>query len=89
MSVSQTTVTTSATLILAANSRRQSVVITNVGEVVAYYGPDDTITSSNAPHIARDGTFTEDSGGTRVYMGPFYAITEASTADIRVWERER
>ena len=89
MAVSNTTVTTSATLILAANTRRQSVVITNVGDETIYFGPDTNITSSNSPHIVKDGTFTEDSGGTRVWQGDIYAITDANTADVRVWERTK
>ena len=84
-------VTTSATKIVGANAQRQSLILTNASTSgIVYLGPDATITSTNAAVILDGfGNLSEDSGGTRMFMGDVYGITGSSTADILYWERTR
>ena len=49
------------------------------------------MTTANGTAIEGGGTLTEDSGGTRMYMGDVYGIcaTNNGTVDLRYWERTR
>ena len=87
MAYNNISVGATATLIVAANSKRQSLIITNDGTVTLYVGPDSSVTATNGIQIEEDGNFTEDSGGSRVYQGDWYGITSSGTADARYWER--
>ena len=87
MAYSNISVGTTATLIVTANSKRQSLIIENNGTATLYVGPDSSVTINNGIQIEEDGNFTEDSGGSRVYQGDWYGITSAGTADTRYWER--
>jgi hypothetical protein len=80
------TVTTTPGLIVEENSRRQSVVMTNIGSTV-YIGPDASIGTGNSPHIVSNGSFAEDSGGHRVYMGNIYGACTTGTSTVYWWER--
>ena len=82
-------VTNIATLILADNPMRLSLIITNVSPDTVFIGQDATITSSTGIPIIQNGTFTEDSGGTKMYCGPIWGVTSGGTVDVRVWERNR
>ena len=87
MAYNNISVGATATLIVAANSKRQSLIITNDGTVTLYVGPDSSVTATNGIQIEEDGNFTEDSGGSRVYQGDWYGIVSAGTGDCRFWER--
>lgn len=80
------TIQTSATLILAANTQRNSWVMSNEGAVV-YFGPDASITTKGCPHLIDDGSFGEDSGGHSVYKGAVYGACTAGTSTVYYWER--
>ena len=84
---------TSATKILSANSQRQSLILTNGSTSgIVFLGPDATITSANAATVLDGfGNLSEDSGGTRMFMGDVYGITTSAAAgvDVMFWERLR
>ena len=82
------TVGNTATLIVAANTARLSLIIENNGSVPVYIGQDASVSVSNGIVLKPNGNLTEDSGGARMYQGDIYGIT-ASSADVRVWERNR
>ncbi len=87
MSYSNISVTTSPTLIVAANPRRQSLIITNTDtNNKLYVGPDTSITTSNCPEIGTSGSLTEDNGGSKVYCGDVYGIS-TGTISVSYWER--
>lgn len=87
MSYNSISVTTAATLIVSANPRRQSIIITNTDTTnKLYIGPDLNITTSNCPEIGTSGNLTEDNGGSKVYCGAIYGIS-TGTIDTRYWER--
>lgn len=87
MAYNNVSVTTSATLIVGSNSRRQSLIITNTDTTnKLYIGSNSSVTTSNGIEIGTGGNFTEDSGGTRVYQGDIYGIS-TGTISVRYWER--
>jgi hypothetical protein len=87
MSYGSVTVTDTATQIVSQNTKRKRVTLVNTSaSVTIYFGPDNSITDSNAiPLYPRQGLnldkITED------YLGDIYGITSSGTADIRFWER--
>lgn len=85
---SNITITNSATLILAANSRRQGFRITNNSVTQdAFIGFDSSVTSSNGlPLYANQTREEQRNGGSRCWLGDIYGIVAANTADIRFWE---
>ena len=88
MAYNAVTVTDTATLILAANPNRISYFIVNNGSNTIYIGSDTSITTVNALPITPGANVDEDSGGTKMYMGPIYGIAGvAQSSDIRYWER--
>lgn len=78
-------VTTAATLIVAANTGRRSLIIGHDGSAKIYIGPDDSVTTSNgipfypAEKMVRD-LIPEG------YKGNVYGIAASGTQDIRYWE---
>lgn len=89
MSYGTVTVSGSATLIVSPNPQRIGLIIVNTGTQVIYLGHDTSVTTANGIPLLVNGTLTEDSGGTKMYCGPYYAITASSTSDIRYDERVR
>ncbi len=87
MSFDSVTVTTTATKIIDANVNRISLILTNISPGTVYIGQDSTVTVSNGVPLSEGDKLTEDNGGTRMYLGQFYAIVAAGTSDIRFWER--
>lgn len=77
----------SAILIVAQNVDRKSLIITNEGSSKIFLGSDSFITSANAISLKSGATYTEDSGGQRMYLGDIYGISEDATNDIRYWEK--
>jgi hypothetical protein len=78
-----------ATLIVAHNVNRKSLIITNEGSSKVYLGGDSSVLSSTGISVeAESGKYTEDSGGQRMYLGDIYGISADSTNDVRYWEKE-
>lgn len=87
MSYAAVSVTTSATLIVAANPRRQSLIITNTDtSAKLYLGSDTAVTTSSGVEIGAGASLTEDNGGSKVYCGAIYGIS-TGTISVRYWER--
>jgi hypothetical protein len=76
------------TLILDANPQRLSVIIINSGSDRLHFAQDASVTTAS-PYLLKDGSLTEDSGGTKMYCGPFYGISTGGTAVVYYWERTR
>jgi hypothetical protein len=74
-------------LVIAYNDKRKSLILTNEGSSKVYIGSDSFVTSATGISIESDGKYTEDSGGTRTYLGDVYAISQDSTNDLRYWEK--
>ena len=93
MGFAKVRVTNVATKIIGSNSQRQSLIVTNGSSSgVVFLGPDNTVSSANASTLLDSfGSLTEDSGGTRMFMGDIYGITTSANAaaNIFVWERTR
>ena len=87
MSYGTKTVTTAASKIVGAETNRHSLVLYNVGDATVFFGPDSSVTAANGIPLKKDVSFQADSGGVKLYMGDVWAITAASTADLRYWER--
>lgn len=78
-----------ATLIAAANPKRQELIITNNSvSPDAYIGPDSSVTTTTGLPLYA-GQTRERSRGFSIWLGPVYGIVASGTADIRVWETER
>ena len=88
MGYGSVTVTGTSTLILDANPQRLSVILVNGGSERLHFGQDASVTTAS-PYIVANGSFTEDSGGTKMYCGPFYGITTGGTVKVYYWERTR
>ena len=87
MSYNSVSVTTSATLIVGANPRRQSLIITNTDSTnKLYLGSDNLVTTSNGIEIGTGSNLTEDNGGSKVYCGDVWGIS-TGTINVRYWER--
>ena len=77
-------VTSSATLLRAANTARKALLIANNGTSDLYVGLSDVTAASGVPVKA--------SGGTLTLTPPFitgqaiYGRTASATIDVRVWE---
>ena len=81
-------VTTTATKIVDANSQRQSLIIANDSDVSSVFlGGDSDVTIANGIPLDMGANLTEDSGGTRMYLGPVYGISAVGSIDVRYWER--
>jgi hypothetical protein len=81
------TVTTVATLILAANGKRLNSLIANNASQTVFLGPDSSVTTANGIPLQAGTMLKEDSGTERVWTGDVYGIVAATTADVRYWER--
>ena len=83
------TITTAATLILAANINRHSFLLANTSSGTVFIGPRSDVTTSNGLPVLQNGTLSEDSSGTKLYQSDVFGIVASGTSDIRVWERIR
>jgi hypothetical protein len=88
MSYGTTNIKLVATLLLDSNTQRISTLIVNQGPSTVFIGPDDKITTANCISIASGSNLTEDSGGDRLYVGPYYAIS-VSESNLSYWQRTR
>lgn len=88
MSYGYVNVGNTPTLILDANPQRLSVILINGGSDRVHLAQDSSITTAS-PYLLPDSTLAEDSGGTKVYCGPYYGITTGGNSIIYFWERIR
>lgn len=77
-----------AGLIIEANPQRLSLIIINSGSDRLHFGQDADVTTAS-PYLMVNGSFCEDSGGARMYQGPFYGITTGGSSVVYYWERTR
>jgi hypothetical protein len=89
MSFGYVSVTNTPTLILGDNPQRLSLIIINGGSDVLHFAQDNTVSANNSPYLLPNGNLTEDSGGTKVYCGPFWGISTGGTSTVYWWERTR
>jgi hypothetical protein len=89
MAYGYATVTATPTLIVDANSARLSLIIINGGDDVLHFAQDDSVSPTNSPYLLPNGNLTEDSGGTKLYCGPFYGVSTGGTCTVYYWERTR
>ena len=85
MAYNTVSVGTSATLIIAPNTQRRNLTISNNSSATIYIGPDDSITTSNAMPLYGRQTRDQDLVP-EGYMGPVYGIKASGTSDVRYWE---
>lgn len=90
VTITQVSITTGTPqLIIAANTKRQELIITNNSTSPdAFIGPDTTFTSSTGLPLYA-GQTRERSRGFSIWLGDVYGVTASGTADIRVWETTR
>ena len=79
------TVTSTATLIIAANSNRRGSIVLNLNGPIMYIGPNNLITTANAIPLEAKDIFS-NAGDGEVYKGDIYGITETLNANVRYWE---
>jgi hypothetical protein len=83
MAYAAVSVTTTATLIRAAKSGRESLTVQNLAAATdVYVGPDSSVTTSNGLKIAQAG----GSANYNEYTGALYGIVASGTADVRYAE---
>jgi len=88
MGYNTVTVASTATLIIAANTQRQQLILQNTSDSgTVWIGPDDSITSANAVALYENQTKT-NTKEIGYYLGDVYGITHAGkpNADVRYWE---
>lgn len=88
MSYGAVSVTNTATLIVAANTKRRSITIVNDSSSTIYIGPDSSITTANGTPLYGRQTRTEGRNIPEGYQGDIYGIVASGTADTRYWEVE-
>ena len=88
MAMGAVTVTNSATVIVAANSARHSLLIGNNSTQTVFLG-DSTVTKETGIPLPAGATYLEDASGTSVWGGAIYGVVSASTADVHYWQRTR
>lgn len=81
VSYSAVSVGTTATLILAANTSRLSVLIRNDGTDTVFVGGDSSVTTSDGMPIRPGESFSDDQ-----YTGDWYGISGTAGQDMRVLE---
>lgn len=87
-SVTNVSVGATATLIIAANTKRQELIITNNSTSPdIFLGITSAVTSSTGLPLYA-GQTRERSRGFGTWLGDVYGISASGTADIRVWEVE-
>ena len=82
--------TTVVTITSANASRISIIIINNHSSANLYVDQVSTLTTATAGLIIpAGGCLTEDSGGDKIYMGPYYALAGEGSIDVRFWERGR
>ena len=85
MSYGSKSITTASTIIVNANERRKSLIITNYSNSVVFIGPDSSITTANAIPLYEYEKMSKDKIP-EGYLGDIYGIVNAGTAEVRYWE---
>lgn len=81
---------TTATRIVLANSKRQSITIVNNSLTDGYIGMDNSVTDSNGIPLYGNQTREKDrNGGTTEWLGDIWGYSASGTLDFRYWEVER
>jgi hypothetical protein len=86
MGMGAVSVSSSATLIVHANTNRHSILIGNNSAQTIFLG-DSSVTTANGIPIPAGSSFLEDSGGIKIWGGAIYGIVASSTSDVHYWER--
>ena len=81
--------TATAVSIVTSNTRRHSLIITNIGISSAFLGDTSSVTSANGVMLQSGGALAEDSGGARMYQGEVYAIAGSEATTLTYWQRIR
>lgn len=82
MTTVQNALSTTAELVLAANSERKYAEVKNTdASIKVYVGPTASVTAANGHEIAAGGAF-----GWENYIGPIYAIAASATPTVTVIE---
>jgi len=82
---------TGATLIIADNSKRKILTLTNASEAApVWIGPDASITTLNAASILYETQTRNNAKDFGYWLGPVYGITNdgGSVARVYYWEVE-
>ena len=88
MGQGRTVIGSTGTLIVGANDIRKSIIISNIGSADVFLGSGASVSVNTGILLASSGgSLAEDSGGTRVYQGSWYAVS-TSTGIVTYWERE-
>lgn len=87
MAYAAKTIAATATLIVSANTNRKGIIFVNNSAVTIFVGPDSSISATNALPILAGQSYTEDSGADKMWLGDWYGIVSADTANLRYWER--
>lgn len=81
MNIGTITVANTATIILASNTARNKITITNPNDVSVFIGSDNSVTTANGyPIEAYNKIEISD------YSGDIYGIVAASTEDVTYFE---
>ena len=80
-----------AVQIVGANPKRISlIIVNNHSSADLYIDTVSTLTTTTAGVIiSAGGNLTEDSGGDRMWLGPWYGLAGENLIDVRYLERER
>lgn len=87
MATTAVTVTNTAKLIVAANTARRSLIITNNSSTVVFLSEGSNVTIANGIQLNQNDVLSDSDSGTNGYQGAIYGIANGTTADIRYWER--
>ena len=74
--------------IVPANPQRHSLLLINMGAGVVYVADNNSVTTATGFALTSGTNYAEDSGGTKLYMGAYFGISNTATT-IRYWERTR
>lgn len=77
-----------AVTVIAANPQRHSYLIVHFSGTNLYLGDNSSVTTATGLFLSSWSNLTEDSGGTSLFKGAIYAISE-KLSKVRYWERER
>lgn len=87
MAYNAVTVTTTATLIVAANAARKDLNIVNFSNsTIVYIGPDELITTANTVPLYQNQGWGFKKEISEHWKGPVYGIVASGTASVRYWE---
>ena len=79
------TITTTATQILGASTKRKGLMVVNASNSNLYVGMDSSVTTSNGLLISPQASI-EFGGKNEGWTGAIFGIVASGTADIRYWQ---